>query len=635
MRDVLAWLWAVQDKLRITRPRLWHLRTAYVLPLSLVGCLLAIAAAFLVTVDDKSITAVEPIFFAALAALILVTQFWFISLSKPLRPVHTATLRREPGLIICTLHAMLVVAPAFCFGTVLEYRTTSKYPLSDVLTWRSILSEFMSARVQQSSLALITFGKALAPDAMPRSNRSIGIDLDQLNKEHGIPGLRAVADIDGKIDYVVPVDDLPLVRSCKFFQSEEAALLLKKRGPEAVHSAMDALFWCRLVGAVVGPLAQRNETPAAPQTELGEAIVRAASASGKPADSRQVRDETANRLRIMATSVIGGISIQDLRGLRVNAEGGFQGNLLSSPLVFADPKSDKPQPDVELRCMTFLDGVLIELQRKVGASRKENDFERRNDIFIKQIIDKVNSHAVANNAVEQGLSIMQMRLITDEVKPLVKAFSDSIRNELRQMSAALQILNRIAYIHAGLSFDNSATSSIRWPSDWYWYGSRFPQFGTFFLLASVSFIILCWRSAPNAQFQAGILISGTLFVALLWSAFAEMDNFHIAIIATAVACGAACCSCAAVTSTVSRLHKIGCMASGIAIPVLSYFLFRYFLQSCVGAFDVNEGPPRRCESIGRTTEHWNLYVAAAIILFIAIAELFLVVWRRIVVKPSG
>ncbi|MGH6708175.1 MAG: hypothetical protein ACREEK_04320 [Bradyrhizobium sp.] len=638
MRRLLLPLEKLQDKLRRTRPTLWHLRTAYVLPFSFGGCLLSIAAAYLVVVDNKSIPAIEPIFLGVLIVLLFVVQLWLVGISRPLRPLHTSTSRYEPLLVLCVIHAMLLAAPAYVFGIVLESRIARALPLSEALAWRSFLTDFIEIRSGESTLAFGAFRNEFDSNAFRAEKRdglaSNELDFEKLRAQYGVPGLDIF--VQGR-SVVVPYVSF---RDISFYEGRYRAppaavrALLKTRGTEEFQVAMGAWRWCRFAGALIAPLSRDSALPINEDSKVADAVIAALSAAGQSFDSRELRPYSAGRVGGLVNKFIGNITIRELMSNKVGVKAARspQGrdDFGFSSLEFVTPIPPLPAPAVKFECVLKLKDVEFKLPRTINAEKAENDFDAANDAFVKQVVEIVTSHVARDSGAHRDFSVIKISPMMEDAKALVEAVADRLRIEMRQIARAVLLLDRIVYAQSGHTIERRISSNFLWPSDWYWFGSWFSLLAVLFVLISASLTILCWRSAYDTQFQAVALFSGALFLALMWSALTGPESLHLVILVTAVASGVTVCVWALAASKVVKILKAACLVGGVAIPFLSYFLFRYFLQSCVGGEE-----SFLCNRLGTIEDFWTLYVIGCLIAFLVAAELFLLAWRRIVVKPNG
>jgi hypothetical protein len=641
MRRLLLPLEKLQDKLRRTRPTLWHLRTAHILPFSIGGCLLSVAAAHVVVVDDKSIPAVEPMFLGVLIVLLFIVQFWLIGISKVLRPLHTSTSRHEPLLALCVIHAMLLVAPAFVFGAVLESRIARALPLSEALAWRSILADFIQIRVGESTLALGAFRDEFDPEAFRAEKRSAtrfnDLDFDKLRGQYGVPGLDIVVQGGSVVVPFISFTGISFYR--ERHESPPAAIreLLEVRGTDDLQVAMGAWRWCKFAEALVAPLSREGALPINEDSKVADAVIAALSAAGQPFDSRKLLPETAKRLGGLVNTFVGNITIREMTSNKreVKPARNFD-DLTFGSLEFVTPIPALPEPAFKFECALKLNDTEFKLPRTISAKNAANDFDVANDAFVRQVVETVTAHLAKESEDHRAFSIMKVGPVKKEAKHIVEAIADRLRIEMRQIAHAILFLDRIVYAQSGQTIERRASTNVPWPSEWYWFGSWFSLFAVLFVLISASLAILCWRTAYDTQFQAVVLLAGALLLGLVWSAFAGPEFLHLAILTTAVVSGVAVCIWALAVGEVAKILKAACLVGGVALPVLSYFLFRNFVQSCVPRenFFREQDVVVRCILFGKIEDFWTPYVFGCLIVFLVTAELFLLAWRRIVVKPN-
>jgi hypothetical protein len=116
---------------RRTRPRLWHLQTAYVVPISQFLTLVAIIAGFSIPARANNVTPIEPGFFLFLTFCAVITLVWLVNLLRPLTWQQMGTMRTNLPLTVAVLHGAALLAPAFVYGVILEQRIGGIGKLSD------------------------------------------------------------------------------------------------------------------------------------------------------------------------------------------------------------------------------------------------------------------------------------------------------------------------------------------------------------------------------------------------------------------------------------------------------------------------------------------------------------------------
>jgi hypothetical protein len=140
---------------RRTRPRLWHLQTAYVVPISQFLTLVAIIAGFSIPARANNVTPIEPGFFLFLTFCAVITLVWLVNLLRPLTWQQMGTMRTNLPLTVAVLHGAALLAPAFVYGVILEQRIGGIGKLSDAQFRFALLEGYRSASL---NVNLVSFG---------------------------------------------------------------------------------------------------------------------------------------------------------------------------------------------------------------------------------------------------------------------------------------------------------------------------------------------------------------------------------------------------------------------------------------------------------------------------------------------
>jgi hypothetical protein len=641
MNRPVSWLNDKQERLRRTHPTLWHLKTLYVLTFGAVGCLLAFAVAVLVPIDNRNITPVEPPFFAILFALLMIALAWLANLLRPLRPEQTFIASREPLLVLCALHAALLVAPAFVFGATLQYRITDKLYLADALLWREVLQDHVTTRLNESSLALAGFAKkvddadvAFNPFRPVGAKDDKGINENKFWKSHQISGLNTVLGGDRRVFYYVETPAVALTRSRSAGAPPEAAAdMLKQQGMASLQVAMDGWSWCGFARLLLAPLSnEKAMASATDDSDIAMLLTSAATAATEGRDSKPLSPYSTEQFNALIEALIGKRAIKSLPVVAAEDKQEIDGRSSFPNLEFAKPVSSEAKSTVTLICNVEFKGKLLQLARK-ELKAHDKEFETTNIAYDRIVERIVARHGHAAPAIDAGSQLLKIEAITEDMRKMIKATSSVVQQHTTFMNTAYEYLESVIFAFAGANNTVSQTTSFPWLTDWYWFASGFVLCGAAFALTAIAFLILCIRSASDRETRSASWIAGILTAVLLASYLIGNNSLGITVIFFGVA-GVACWAWAASVRRVTPLHKVACLSFGLTLPFILIAAGVQVLKSCSRREDELSDGIVVLYACGGFGDLRLTYMAGAVAALIVAGELFLLVWRRIAVKPS-
>jgi hypothetical protein len=605
--------------------------------------LLSMEAANLLPVDVVQLLPVEPIVFGILIILLVLVQGWCVRLARPLTPIHTSRWNHEPLLCVCVLHVLLLVAPAYVFGVKLEQRVKSAHSLVSAVVWRELAIDFMTSRLDESGLALTLFSENVAADRMPRLKNGQP-DIAGLQKMYEIKGLvvlpyqRSDDPEQMYIGYQVALDDFepfygPLygglygnlevtrvampVAASHFFSiadGKEAQLMREGRS------------WCGHLTALMSPLRIHAPFPdVASQGKASDAVARAIldAESPAPPDAALV----ATRIRSLVESFVGGLGIQELVTGRSQALLGNFGTV--SPLVevvLSTSAADKSQ--VQINCTARVGPLLGPVTKEL----EQTDYKTANsayDIAVLRELATISGDA----ALGFDPTVMKIRIVTDKKKLWSDAEMLKFRQDASRVIKAVRLLQNVYYVYTGREMPERAVYQFPWLEDWYWFGSRFATMFVAYFLVSACLAILCWRSATRSQFAASML-APLVVAALLYAAgLAMSETVDMVALAIVAGGGLACLGWTATREAATPLRKGICLGSVTSLPVVAAFVVRVLWLGC--SQDPGSFPDRviTCSSFGEgDLRFW--YLLGAVGGLVGVAEVALLLWRTVAVKPS-